>query len=747
MHVSLLDSVGNSGRRSRRQGGISATRQIAVALIASIALVGFFAGVLVRHLETDYLDRTIREQSKRTVSAVSAAILDALIAEDRPILQTIVNEGIKSDPGIAQFEILNEDAAVLAAAGAALDPQAHLLKFREPIRFSGEIFGYISIAWNIAEREREIALHVRNVRAGLVAVLSILSLALYLFLDYLVLGPLRAVTARLRTEAGAVATPNLKSFTASELLELNALVTERFEMEEALRETRAHIDAAGEATLWVSEAGVVVYANTQAYRLFEQNRENVAPWLLRESIPTWRNERWVQLWREASSGEVLSVDMECITGSTRHFPASITMNMLSYAGYQVLCLFPRDTTVQRIAEEALRESKRIAEDASRTKSEFLATMSHEIRTPMNGVIGMTSVLIDTQLNAEQREFVEMVRSSAQSLLAIINDILDFSKIEAGKLSIEVVEISLDSVLRNALALTGPAARRKGIDFICRVDPRLPDAVIGDDVRIQQVLVNLVGNAVKFTERGEVELCLALLSQSEDSIVIEGFVRDTGIGIPLNKQQRIFDPFSQADGSTTRKYGGTGLGLGITAKLLGLMGGSIWVESEEGKGSRFGFRFSVQPSRAWKAPATDACATLRGQPAMLVGPQLTQRAVLTDYLEHLGMRVQEHEMLEGLMRTEREALRNARLVVVDNRSSTGDVFPVVQEILKNDVTRVSALMLLLDPETQLRDVGRCRELGIRMHLTKPFTRDPGRESGRCSAGATTAVPTAYSRGRR
>ncbi len=533
-------------------------------------------------------------------------------------------------------------------------------------------------------------------------------------------------------------------------------ITERKEAEQALRSSEEKFRQLAEnirEVFWIMppETDQIPYVSPAYEQVWGRTRESLYqnPFSWVESIHPDDRERAHLLLARQMEGEPVLREYRIRTPQNqekwirdRAFP------ILDESGKLIRAVgIAEEITEQKRYEKELIHAREAADVANQAKSDFLANMSHEIRTPMNGIIGMTELTLETELDSTQREYLNAVKYSADALMAVINDILDFSKIEAGKLGLDPVEFSLRDCVGHAMKTLSVRAHEKNLELAFEAPPDLGDALVGDPVRLRQVVLNLAGNAIKFTNQGEIVLRVQVEASDADGMVLHFAITDTGVGIPPEKQGVIFEAFTQADTSTTRKYGGTGLGLAISKRLIGMMGGRIWLESEVGKGSTFHFtaRFGKATAPVLGGKGADP-RILDNVRVLIVDDNATNRQILQKSLEY--WRMKPSAASDGADALDR--LQQARLaglpfeaMIVDCHMPEMDGFMLLEEIGKSPEL-AGLITVMLTSGGQRGDAQRCKELGIAAYLIKPILQSELLETllQVVGSGASTARPAHF-----
>jgi two-component system sensor histidine kinase/response regulator len=713
------------------RGNVSLTARLVLG--SGLALVGCGAALLYSILRGEIIDQraTLSEQLREEMSFALPAMSGPAVVGDYAVIEQMVKARARQ-PTIARFAWTDNSDHSVAALGPQIRVEApawfvqrlHLppLEDSQPVVVGGEKYGMVSLRLNPALSVNKLWRGFWE-KLGILFLGTALSLGVTLVLLRSGVQPLSTLAAsarrfgqgdyavRILAEGPPETAQCIQAFN-SMAENIESLLASLHRSEEKNRLLAQQVEQSSDAIFSHDQRGVVTSWNRGATRLYGHAAAEAIGRPLRD-LDLWdtRGERV-----EAVMPASFETCAKTKTGQLVEVSV-VTTPFRDEAGRPMGEL----TIVRDIS--ALKQKEAAAEAANRAKSEFLATMSHEIRTPMNGVIGMTALLLDTLLTREQRDYAETVHRSGEALLAIINDILDFSKIEAGRLELEPVPFALRETLGETIKTLASLAHAKSLELAYEIRPGVPDDLVGDIGRLGQILVNLVGNAIKFTERGEVAVRVDTESVTADRVTLRVAVQDTGIGIAADKSRLIFDAFAQADASTTRRFGGTGLGLAICRRLVERMGGRIWLDSEPGRGSTFHFTLSLERARL-PVPRRVAAPSysLQGLPVLAADDNATNRRLLEATLTAWGVVptiVENGRAAMVELERARAAGRTFDLVLLDARMPDLDGFAVAERI-RQEPALAGVTVMLLTSDVMSGDLARCRALGVARHLVKPFT---------------------------
>jgi two-component system sensor histidine kinase/response regulator len=714
------------------------------AAIVLVTLSGLVASLAVRLSAAE--DR-LATQTRARGSAGAPLLLNTLIIGDLANAEQILRS-LNSDRLWRSVRLYEADGRTLILDASPEPPASSwapgwlyaslgllLPEVRVPIEAPPVVYGILGVALSTEDLEAEVRQEATV--AGLVALALVVALlALINALLGWGLRPIRALaesaarvgagdlSARLPETRLAEIAPTVRAFNAM-AANLGTVVGELRTKEAANRRLAAIVEQTEEAILTVDCQLQVTSLNPAATRLFGLPEAAMLGRPVEGVFGPGAAEARPQIDQLVGVSPVRRVEIPLHRGDGPPRVVAASASPLHdesgvAAGFIVVA---RDVTERRHAERELQRAKETAEAASRAKAEFLATMSHEIRTPVNGVVGMTELLLETELTEQQRECANLVKMSGEALLQVINDVLDFSKIEAGRIELEAVDFDVRRTIGRTLKPLAFRASEKEVELVCAVAPETPVTLVGDPGRLGQVLVNLVGNAVKFTDRGEIAVHVAPGAVEDDAMELHVAVRDTGIGVPADKREVIFEPFVQADSSTTRRYGGTGLGLAITRRLVAVMGGRIWVESEEGCGSTF--HFTVRLRRSPRSVPGDFLTDpgdLDGLPVLIVDDNAASRRVLADMVSCWRLRPRVADGAEAAWALLRDGLGDGDLpavIIADQLMPGVDGFAFARRVRADQ--RLARIPIVMVSSSALpADFSRARDEGIRAYHTKPLT---------------------------
>ena len=720
------------------RGNVSLTARLVLA--SGFALIGCGAALLYVILRGEIADQraTLSEQLREEMIFALPAMSGPAVVGDYSVIEQMVKARARQ-PIIARFAWTDNSGHPVAALGPEIRLEAprwfverlHLpaLEDAKPVIVGGEKYGTVSLRLNPAPSVNKLWRGFWE-KLGILLLGTVVSLAVTLGVLRSGVQPLRVLAAsarrfgqgdyavRISAEGPPETAQCIQAFN-SMAENIESLLASLRRSEEKNQLLALQVEQSSDAIFSQDQSGIVTTWNRGAARLYGYSAIEAIGRPLRE----------LDLWDARSA----RADAPGAAG-TAAMPASYETCAKTRTGQlvevSVVSTPFRDEGGRPMGEltivrdiSTLKQKEAAAEAANRAKSEFLATMSHEIRTPMNGVIGMTALLLDTQLTREQRDYAETVHRSGEALLAIINDILDFSKIEAGRLELEPVPFALRETLAETIKTLASLAHAKSLELAYEIRPDVPDDLVGDTGRIGQILVNLVGNAIKFTEQGEVAVRVDTETVTTDTVTLRVAVQDTGIGIAEDKSRLIFDAFAQADASTTRRFGGTGLGLAICRRLVEHMGGRIWVDSQLGRGSTFHFTLTLVRARV-PVPRRVAAPphALQGLAVLAADDNATNRRLLEAILTAWGVAatiVPDGNAAMAELQRARASGRTFRLVLLDARMPDLDGFAVAERI-REEPALAGVTVMLLTSDVMSGDLARCRTLGVARHLIKPFT---------------------------